>query len=861
MKPGDKLGPYEILSPLGAGGMGEVWKARDTRLNREVAIKFSNEKFTDRFEREAKSIAALNHPNICQLYDVGENYLVMELIEGESLQSPLPIKTALDYARQIADALEAAHEKGIIHRDLKPANIKVTEAGAVKVLDFGIAKWTASPGGDPENSPTSTMATLAGAVLGTAAYMAPEQARGKAVDKRADIWAFGVILYEMIAGKRPFAGETVSDVVAAALAREPDFEIIPEPPRSIIEKCLRKDPRLRWRDIGDVRMALDEKPAIAPATPRRNLFAIALAVALVAAITAGFFGWWRSIRANDQPLRPLVRLDVDLGPDVSLGNETPVLSRDGTRIAYPSRGRIYVRRFDQAEPVELAGAQGGAHPFFSPDGQWVAFFTAGKLRKVSVDGGDPVDLCPLGGNVFGTGSWDENGIVAENSLAGLFRVPADGGAASRLTVTDQHHGEFHHAYPQILPGGKSVLFTVVPQDARLDRANIEVVSIADHQRKTILTGAWFARYTPTGHLIFLKLGTLFAVPFDLDRLEPHGTPTAVLSGVVYFSSNSTTAFEFSSAPPQSGVALYRAGGGPADGTVQSIEASGRMQPVFAKPDAYQHPRFSPDGKRLALIVQSNVYVFDTARETMTRLTFNDEASHEPTWTPDAQYIVFRRPAGGIGWVRTDGGGASQILTQSANSQFPQSFTPDGKTLVYSEFAAGGFDLFTVPIRSDPQGLHAGAPEVFLNSPFNERNATFSRDGKWIAYFSDESGAYECYVRSFPDRGAKWQISTQGCFYPVFARTSNEISYRTPDGRLMLVSYTVNNGTFAAAKPRPWSGVQIAYGASDSHNYELAPDGKRVISVVPAKPQDAGGNHIVLLLNFFDELRRRAPVSK
>src|SRR5712692_2143921 len=558
---GTTLGPYEILAPLGAGGMGEVYRARDPRMGREVAIKVSSERFNERFEREVRAVAALNHPNICALYDVGSNYLVMELVEGPALserikQGPVPIEEALGIARQIGAALEAADERNIVHRDLKPANIKVKADGVVKVLDFGLAKLGGTPTENANNSPTLSLAeTQAGVILGTAAYMSPEQARGKPVDKRADIWAFGVVLYEMLTGRQLFQGDTISDTLAAVLRQEPEWDRVPAKVRRLLKSCLEKDPKRRLRDIGDAWRQFEEAPEAEPATRSRLLWAAAGALAVLLAVA--LWAAWRATRPVEQKLQPLVRLDVDLGPDVSLGSfagADATLSPDGTRLVYVSQGRLFTRRLDQPNATELAGTQGASEPFFSPDGRWVAFFAQDKLKKISVEGGAAIALCDA--PYFLGGSWGEDGniIAALGTNTRLSRIPSAGGAPT--PVTELESGEATHRWPQILPGGKAVLFTASPTANAFDGADIDVMSLADHRKKTLERGGTFGRYLPSGHLIYVNRGTLFAVPFDLDRLEVRGTPSPVLNQVSYNATSGSAQLDFS----QTGTLVYRSGG-------------------------------------------------------------------------------------------------------------------------------------------------------------------------------------------------------------------------------------------------------------------------------------------------------------
>ena len=836
--------------------MGEVYRARDTRLGRDVAVKISNEKFTDRFEREARSIAALNHPNICQLYDVGNNYLVMELIEGETPKGPLPVEIALNYARQIADALEAAHEKGIVHRDLKPANILITPPGTVKVLDFGLAKAGGTAAAQTENSPTLTMGTQAGMILGTAAYMSPEQARGKLVDRRSDIWAFGAVLYELLTGDPAFRGETVTDILAAVVKSEPDWTAVPEKVRPLLRKCLEKDPRSRLRDIGDFELLLGHA-AESPA--KSSLPWMFAGLAAIASIVLAF-GWWHGRSATDRPLAPLFRLDVDLGHDVSLGLRSPILSPDGTAMVYVSAGRLFFRRLGENRAFEVPGWQGTRRvPFFSPDGQWIGFNQGGGFKKMHVDGSSLVSVSDAGGSSsgFGGASWGNDEIVASLApTAPLVRIPGGGGAATPLTTLDTAHGEVSHRWPQVVAGGTVVVFTANRSAGMWDQATIEVLSLRDHRRKTVYRGASFGRYVPSGHLLFVRRGTVFAVPFDLDRLETRGTPLPVIEQVYYTPSTGFAAVDFSSAPG-AGVAVYHpptAG----EAVLDWLEPSG-LRELRASPGDYNYPRISPDGQRVALIMNADLYVYEPRRETMTRLTFTGDATNNPVWTPDGRFIVYTTSVG-MEWTRSDGGGKPAELVPPGMPRFPTSFSPDGRRLAYTVSVSGSFDLLTLPIESDGAGLRAGPPEVFLNSRFSERDAAFSPDGHWMAYFSNESGANEVYVRSFPGRGAKWQISNAGGSLPVWSGTTKEIFFRNSEDRLMSASYTIKGDAFVANKPRLWSNTMLTYGIPGARHYDLAPDGRRFVAVLP-KAGEGLDNHVTFLMNFFDELRRRVPSGK
>jgi serine/threonine protein kinase len=603
---GDKLGPYEIIAQIGAGGMGVVYRARDPRVGRDVAIKVSSEHFSDRFEREARAVAALNHANVCTLHDVGPNYLVMELVEGEPPKGPLPFQTALDYARQIADALDAAHEKGIVHRDLKPGNIRIRSDGTVKVLDFGLAKIDAggTSAENPSNSPTMLLeGTQAGMILGTAAYMSPEQARGKPVDKRADIWAFGAVFYEMLTGRRAFEGEDVSTIIAAVIQSEPRWDGVPASVRRLLESCFEKDPRKRLRDIGDVWKLLDHahRPAVSPSRSANVGWIAAAALAVIAAIA--LWAPWR--RAPREAAPPLVTLDVDLGPDVSLlplvapTFSSLIISPDGRRLVFVGSvsggsSRLFARRLDESRITELAGTEGALNPFFSPDGQWLAFWNGGKLSKVSLEGGAVVPLADL--DVMTGGSWADDGSLVVGSrlpdATGLVRIPPGGGTPAPLVKLAS--GELFLTFPQILPGRNAVLIAVVGTPPSIGTTNIDIVSLDDGRRKTLVRGGTSPRYLPSGHLVYAGGAGMFAVPVDIDRLETRGAAVPILGDAAFDPLTGGAQFDVA----RNGTLVYRKNFGGAGSTtmlVQWIDRAGKREPLLGKPGAYGGaPRLSPD---------------------------------------------------------------------------------------------------------------------------------------------------------------------------------------------------------------------------------------------------------------------------
>jgi Tol biopolymer transport system component len=905
---GTKFGPYEVVAQIGAGGMGEVYQAHDTKLGRDIAIKVLPAAFahdTDRlsrFQREAKMLAALNHPNIATIHGLeqsgGTSYLVMELVPGETLaervrrDGPLPVEEALAIAKQIAEALEAAHEKSIIHRDLKPANVKVTPEGKVKVLDFGLAKAFAGDGAndDPSNSPTlSAAATMQGTILGTAAYMSPEQARGKSVDKRTDIWAFGCVLYELLTGRRAFQGETTTEILAAVLRGEPDWQALPETTplsiRALLRRCLRKEMNKRARDAGDARIEIEEALA-APVTAELTTAApttrgwrerVAWAAACVLALIAIALGIGFVLRAPkpSQPMRLSAEIGVDASLDTSLG-PSALLSPDGTRLALVAIGadekrRMYVRSLDALQATALSGTENARDPFFSPDSQWIGFFADGKLKKISVQGGVAVTLCDA--PTDRGGSWGEDGTIVftPDIVVPLSKISSAGGTPEPLTTLDKQGGDVTHRWPQVLPGGKAVLFTSSTSSVGpiAEYANIVVYSMASGQRKTLQRGGFYARYLPTGHVVYMHEGTLFAVPFDLKRLEVTGQPTPILEGVVAAPAVGGAQFSFS----DTGNLLYVAGrGGDLSVSIYWMDREGKFRPLRETPGAYYNPAFSPDGKRLALEVSDgkrrDIWVYEWERDSLARLTFAGESNSNPAWTPDGQRIVYSSHEKGgtynLWWIRADGGGNAQRLAESTSAQYASSWRSNGKALAFSQYNPGtNLDIMTLPIEGNEKpGWKPGEPIPFLNTSSAEGEPAFSPDGGWLAYQSSESGSYEVYVRPFPGPGGKWQISTGGGVLPKWSRNGKELFYRTPDSKIMVVTYTASGDSFHANKPQLWSPGQFTELGLFTYNFDLHPDGKRIaVLKAPGAGQTDAATKVSFIFNFFDELRRRVPSGK
>ena len=852
---GALLGPYRIEGKLGEGGMGEVFRAIDTRLGRAVAIKTTGEQFNARFEREARAISALNHPNICTLYDVGPNYLVMELVQGETLaarlkKGPFSIEMTLRYAAQIAAALADGHEKGIVHRDLKPGNIMVTKS-SLKVLDFGLAK-----------SQDCETITSSRAVMGTPAYMAPEQHQGGECDARTDIYALGLILYEMFTGKRPPQNQPAP------------VEDFPERLAHVIQRCLEREPEQRWQTARDVKLELEwiahapEAGARKTETPaRRSLvpWFISASLAITGVVLSVVL--WRARQPVDHPL---MRLNVDLGPEATAGiNLTVAISPDGRQLVYPAHGpdgkRLLVTRLlDQAQPTMLSGTEGGIDPFFSPDGQWIGFFADFQLKKLSLQGGAPVSLGTLSNLTPAGASWGQDGkiVSAIGNLNPLSWIPVALGPWHALTKLGP--GETSHRWPQVLPGGKAVLFTASPSAAAMDNASIEAISLESGQVKIVQHGGYYGRYLPSGHLVYVHRGVLYGVRFDLARLEVRGEPVPLLQDMAANPATGGGQFDFSS----TGIFVYAAGANAARSwQVAWLDSSGRMRPLLAAAGAYMWPRFSPDGTKLAFVGPGpDIYIHDLERDTTSRLTFNGHAN-VPVWAPDGKHLVFQSVSNGFGfyWTRSDAAGEPQRLLESQNAAVAWDFSPDGRRLAYRVATTdggsdNGSDIWTLPLDlTDPDHPKTGQPEPFLRTPADERVPRFSPDGRWIAYRSNESGNNEIYVRPFPAAsGGKWQISARGGLYAFWSNNGRELFYETADNRIMVVDYTVNGDSFVPGKPRTWSDTQSFY--SGFANMDLAPDGKRfaVFALSEAAPSENGSVHVIMLLNFFDELRRRIP---
>ena len=836
---GTRLGPYEILSPLGAGGMGEVWKARDTRLDRTVAIKVlpshlsSSAEVRQRFEREAKTISQLSHPHICALYDVGNQhgveYLVMEYLEGETLaerlaRGPLPLEQMLRFGIEIADALDKAHRQGIVHRDLKPGNVMLTKSG-VKLLDFGLAK--AIPTAVPTSALTSlpTMAagrslTQEGTILGTFQYMAPEQLEAKEADARTDIFALGVCLYEMATGNKAFSGASQASLVSSIMTAQPPpiSSIQPASPPAldrVVQNCLAKDPEDRWQTAHDVMLQLRwvaeggslagvPAPVAVRRKTRERLGWIFAAVFLAAALLVALFHF-REVppegRAARFVISPPGQTTIGLGPAAPQA----ALSPDGRYLALSlastdRKRNLWLRPIDSINAHKLDGTEEASLPFWSPDSRFIGFFAQEKLKTISVAGGSPQTLCDVPSP--NGGAWSRHGVIVFAGIQqrGLGRVSASGGVATAVTVPDRSRLEHIHAFPQFLPDGRRFLYFILNE--RRERRGIYVSTLGSEERKQILQTESRAIYTPPGFLLFLRQGTLMAQRFDPDRLKLTGEPVRVADEVAYNPFNAKNTVTVS----DNGLLAYRAGTGTGMPTSELLwfDREGKRIGTAAGRGYYVRPGLSPNGQhivveRLDLREDSrDLWLIDNARSTVSRLTFGPSNQSSAIWSPDGARFVFASDRGNAYSLcekLSSGAGGEQILFRSASPISAMHWSTDGRYIAYDEVdSKTKTDLWVLPLFGDRK------PIPFLRTEFNESLGHFSPDGRWFAYVSDESGRKEVYVQTFPPSGAKWQISTDGGSFPNWRGDGKEIFYMSPDQKLMSVEVRADS-TLQAGKPR------------------------------------------------------------
>jgi serine/threonine-protein kinase len=891
MIPGMRLGPYQVDGQIGAGGMGEVWRATDTRLGRSVAIKLLPDGFAAdperlaRFEREARLLASLSHPNIAGLYALEEartggserpiRFLAMELVPGEDLaqrlaRGPLPVADAIDVARQVAEALEEAHDKNIVHRDLKPANVKLTPEGRVKVLDFGLAKaWSDDPasGSAPDLSQSPTLAqtgTAAGVILGTAPYMSPEQARGRPVDRRSDVWSFGVVLFEMLSGRRLFEGETVSDTLAAVLKSAPDWTQLPaETPAAVsrlLQRCLERDPRRRLQAIGEARIALtdglagDTSAAASPAPAPRPRAVLPWLVTAGALAVAAFL-------ATRQPApkaeERLLQLDVQLADDLQIGSllgHTIALSPDGARLAFVglsgSEPALYLRTLDEPAATLLPDTARAQQPFFSPDGREVGFFAGNELRRVSIAGGAS-NLITAGADARGA-SWGQDGTIvfSASTSRALMRVSANGGTPTVLTTLDPARGERSHRWPSFLPGGRQLLTNVYGRSLTYDDAAIELVDL-DSGRRRVLDATGSEPHFADGRLLFVRRGRLHAAPLDTAAGSLTSAPV-VLAGGVYSDVRSGTAHY---AVSQSGLVAFVQGQEPnAQRFVELRDRAGTSKPLLERPAAYVSPRFSPDGSRLALQIgdmgREDIYLASTADGALTRLTFEDQSDFSPVWSPDGARILYGSISNNLYFFsirNADGSGTGRKVYEAHAGEisFPTAWSPDGATVLFHESARGtGLDLRALDLAS-------GQVRVLAATQLAELDGAFSPDGRFVVYCAGNIGARQVHVRSFADGGGHWQVSSDGGLRPVWLRTG-EIVYQRP-GRPIneWISVPVRTGgtSFAAGAPR-----LLFRGRSDAEQlirtWDASQDGTRLAVVQPiGTTPEAPGVRVRLLVGW------------
>jgi Tol biopolymer transport system component len=902
LSPGDRLGHYQVLSPLGAGGMGQVFRARDSRLNRDVAIKIVSDGFASdperlaRLTREAHSLAALNHPHIAHIYgieDDGDTHaLVMELVEGEDLairlsRGKLPLPEVLNIARQIAEAVEAAHEKGIVHRDLKPSNIMIDGDGRVRVLDFGLAT---AP--EPAFHDTSSAATVTspakltgrGVIVGTPAYMSPEQVTGQAADKRCDVWAFGCVLFEMLSGRRAFDGRDTHDAMMAVASQEPDWSTLPAGApaavRKLLKRCLDKNRKRRLSDMGVVRLELEEMTdgAAVPAPPapvppprgRERTRVIAPTVIALAGIAAAAYV---ALRPAADLSRAMIRVSADVGAPISLNisqGASAVLSAKGDRLVFvgqPRSGsgaqRLYTRRLDTLTTTPIAGTDGAMNPFFSPDGEWLGFFANSKLRKIAVAGGTAIDLADVR-NARG-GSWgDDNQIVfTPDFYSGLWRVPAGGGTAVQLTVPADDRTT--HRWPHVLPGSKAVIYTSNSSLFAYENSDVVLQPLPGGTPRVLQKNAFFGQYLTSGHLIFIHKGALHAAPFDPNAMAISGEALPVLDDVST-GSLFTGAAQFSTS--NDGTAVYVAGRNFTSGFT-TLDRSGKRDLMLPEIHNWGNPQFSPDGRRFAFDmfdgVQADVWVYDLAGRSLSRLTHSPRVDVKPIWSPDGKRIAFITQDDyrfRTDWQLADGSGGAKTLIGNEIISIPTSFHPSGRYLAYVELTSKtGFDAKVAELDFHANGdWRLGRTIDISSTPASELEPMFSPDGRWIAYGSAHTGRSEIYVRPFPDLNGTWQVSTEGGAFPTWSKSGNELLFATLDQRIMSVSYAADGGSFRATAPRTWTNERHQLsGPTFMRNFVSFPDGERVAFSKAADSGDQSSDPVVMVFNFFDELRRKVPV--
>jgi serine/threonine protein kinase len=882
---GAKLGPYEIVSPLGAGGMGEVYRARDTRLGRDVAVKVlppsysADKERLQRFEQEACAAGALNHPNILSIYDVGTHdgspYVVSELLEGETLRqriggTALAQRRAIDYALQIAYGLAAAHDKGIVHRDLKPENLFVTRDGRIKILDFGLAKLTGATdsGQSQTDIPTRRVDTDPGIVMGTVGYMSPEQVRGRPADHRSDIFSLGAILYEMLSGRRAFHSESAVETMSAILKEDPpdlsetNQRISPVLER-LVNHCLEKSPEERFHSTSDLAFALEAlsgtasgsgktitmaMPTIRSRTRERFMWIAATTVLLISAIVLAF-AYFRRVPDEARTMRFFI------SPTEQASFSVPTISPDGRRLAISVRDSsgksfLWLRSLDSLTMQPLPGTESAVFPFWSPDSRFIGFFAGGKLKKIDVSGGPPQTLCDTSNG--GGAAWNREGVIifTPDISNRLYRVSASGGVPTPVTTLDESRQETSHKFPQFLPDGKHFLYLV--QSAQGENTAVYAGALDSKENKRLVSTRARAAYTPPGYLLFLRERTLMAQPFNADKLLLTGEPFPLAEQVGFNSVLGLANFSVS----DNGV-LTHMGGSIAGGRPGLYDRGGKLLNAVGPAGEYFNIFFSPDEKRVAAAISDplsgarDIWLLDIARGTPTRFTFDPAEDFLPIWSPDGSRIVFasdRDGAGNLYQKSASGAGNEELLFKTNERKWPSDWSRDGRFIIYTNLSQKTkADLWVLPMTGEQK------PAPFLQSMFNEDHARFSPDGHFIAYASDESGRFEVYVQTFPASGGKWLVSANGGAQPRWRRDGKELFFIAPDRKLMAVDVKLEGSTFEAGVPKVLFQTRVAGYPNPRNVYEVSADGQRFLIITPL--EEATSTPITVVVNWTAELKK------